>query len=269
MRSRKYDIQRALQLLQSFHEWRQRLKLLERNYHTDAKLRELIARGVVEPTGQQDRVGHYILVLRMAKADPKRFTPDDAIRNIYAALEYTYRRYPEAQSTGVAVLVDQREASLKNMDTAVPRVLFKALANHFPCRFGGLYAVDPPLFFRMLLPVAKLLLKRKLRERLHILRTVDELTEHFEPSELLADFGGTKAYDHSAYVEWVAAFQGNAPYSTVSDDNDDHDDQADNADESLAEENNSVASQAASDEAGPVDRNVSLDPTAVATVSLV
>jgi hypothetical protein len=245
LRARKYDIARALELLQSFDVWRKRLQLLERNYHTDEKLRELIERGVVEPTGQRDRVGHYILVLRMARADPKRFTPDDAIRNIYAALEYLYKLHPEAQSAGVAVLVDQRGASMKNMDTAVPRVLFKALANHVPCRFGGLYAVDPPLFMRMLLPVAKLLLKRKLRDRLHILRNVEELSTYFEPSELLTDFGGSRASEHAIYVESVANLQGREPYlqlehSTDNDDNNDRDE-----DQALASDRDSVASCAA------------------------
>eukprot|EP00730_Choanoeca_flexa_P015634 TRINITY_DN7224_c0_g1_i1.p1 TRINITY_DN7224_c0_g1~~TRINITY_DN7224_c0_g1_i1.p1 ORF type:complete len:327 (+),score=38.35 TRINITY_DN7224_c0_g1_i1:231-1211(+) len=216
LRARKYNLERALKLLSSFHQWRVKMKLLERNIHTDAKLRELIELGVVQPTGQRDRVGHYIIVLRMAKADPRKFDPDDAIRNIYAALEYLYRRYPEAQSNGVAVLVDQRGASLKNMDTAVPRLLFKALANHVPCRFGGLYAVDPPLFMRMLLPVAKLMLKRKLRERLHVLKAVDELRNYFDEDQLLDDFEGQRTYDHNAYVDCVLALQSHAPYTSNS-----------------------------------------------------
>ena len=266
LRARKYDIARALELLQSFDLWRKRLQLLERNFHTDDELRVLIERGVVEPTGQRDRVGHYILVLRMARADPKRFTPDDAIRNIYAALEYLYRRYPEAQSAGVAVLVDQRGASMKNMDTAVPRVLFKALANHMPCRFGGLYAVDPPLFMRMLLPVAKLLLKRKLRDRLHILRNVEELATHFEPSELLTDFGGSRASEHDIYVECVAGLQGREPYQQA-------DDTGDNSGKNdPASDGDSVASCAASEPnaAGEVEEDSSCAlAAATATVSLV
>eukprot|EP00045_Choanoeca_perplexa_P003129 m.28776 g.28776 ORF g.28776 m.28776 type:complete len:347 (+) comp11880_c0_seq1:395-1435(+) len=266
LRARKYDLARTLELMKSFDAWRTRLQLLERNYHTDAELQALIKLGVVEPTGQRDVVGHYVLVLRMAKADPKRFTPDDAIRNIYAALEYLYRRYPEAQSAGVAVLVDQRGASLKNMDTAVPRILFKALANHVPCRFGGLYTVDPPLFMRMLLPVAKLLLKRKLRDRLHVLRNVEDLLKYFQASNLLEDFGGTMASEHDVYLECVSSLQAREPYASA-----DKDDSADNC--SLASENDSMVSCAASEPdpiaSMPEDDDNAGEPTAAATVSLV
>jgi hypothetical protein len=98
------------------------------------------------------------------------------------------------------------------MDTGVPRAMFQAFSNNLPVRLGGLYAVKPPIFFRMLFPVVRILLKKKLQQRLHLLPNTEQLVKHFSPDNIPEDMGGTLQYDHSAYVATVEAHQKATPY---------------------------------------------------------
>ena len=209
LRVKGYNLHRALASYKAYAAWRREYEVNQRALHTDEQLLALVRHGVVEAPCFQDRQGHRVIVIRMARADPSRWTPEDAVRCVHIAVEYAFLRYPLAQRRGLAFMIDMRNISTRNMDIRVPRALLAAFSNHLPLRFGAVYLINPPLFMRVALNLVKAFLKRKLQSRIHIVKgdvsTQDGVLKYFERHQLPVDMNGSCVYDHANYTALLEA----------------------------------------------------------------
>lgn len=215
LRVKNYNAERAAAIMQAYADWRLSFEVNSRPVHEDERLLYLVHHGVVEAPCFIDRCGHHTLIIRMNRADPTRWSPQDAVRCVHAAIEYAFLRFPMAQRRGIAVMIDMRNISASNMDIRVPRALLSAFSNHLPLRFGAVYLINPPIFMRFALNLVKVFLKRKLQRRVHIVKgdccVDDGILKYFVRETLPTDMGGPGTYDHAAYCALVEAIHSHYP----------------------------------------------------------
>ena len=208
LRARKYNVERAYELIINYIKWRESFGIDTTTVDNDSEYRALVERGVVEACGNVDKQGRYVLTVRQSRTDPGRWSPRYAVLATHAALESLLVRFPESQAQGVAFVNDMSGIKMANMDSRVPREMFAAFNSKLPVRFGGLYVVYPPLFMRMIAPVIRMFMSKKMQSRCKILtKGYAELKDHLEVDQLQSDFGGAYCYDHQEYLRYLSVMQ--------------------------------------------------------------
>lgn len=191
-------------------DWRVEYGIDETTVHNDEELRALVERGVVMAHNNHDHAGRFVLTVRMSRTDPGRWSPRYAIMATHAAIESLLLRHPEAQVQGIAFVNDMSDIRMGNVDTRVPREMFAAFNSKLPVRFGGLYVVNPPFFMRMIFPMVKMFMKRKMQDRMQMLSGgYPQLLEFFDEEQVPTDMGGTRDHSSKAYVSVVEESQRN------------------------------------------------------------
>jgi hypothetical protein len=210
LRARKHNVARAHELVGNYMRWRDEYGIDETTIHNDAELRALIERGVVIAHDNCDKAGRYVLTVRMSRTDPGRWSPRYAIMATHAAIESLLLRHPEAQSRGIAFVNDMSDIRMGNVDTRVPREMFAAFNSKLPVRFGGIYIVNPPFFMRMIFPMVRMFMKRKMQDRMQMLSNgYPQLTSFFDEDQIPDDMGGTLDTANDDFLPTVERIQKN------------------------------------------------------------
>lgn len=86
-----------------------------------------------------------------------------------------------------------------------------AMNDAYPFRFAEMWMFDPPWYFNLMWAVVRLFMKKKLRDRIHLVSKskeadLDKIRTRFERSQLPQKFGGDLTLEQSqaAMKEWVA-----------------------------------------------------------------
>ena len=102
------------------------------------------------------------------------------------------RKYPDSLTKGVAFLVDMRGWSRANYDATVESAMIRANMTSLPFRHARTVLFEPPLLIRIALPIVKLFLSKKMRQRLLLARSPAELSSHVAPAHVPAALGGPR-----------------------------------------------------------------------------
>jgi hypothetical protein len=63
-------------------------------------------------------------------------------------------------------------------------------------RLGALFILHVGIFHWLLYHAVKATIPKRTREKLHVMRNPENLTDFFEPDQLLVEYGGTNTYQH-------------------------------------------------------------------------
>lgn len=163
--------------------------------------RVLESDAIVAPEGLVDKEGNTVLVGRLRNND---MTDGRTAKGVCRMALYTIDRVLEREATqlnGVTVFHDLTGLTKKNIDPAVPRLLFGAIIGHFPLRIKAMYIYNAPGFFRALFSVVStLLMPAKLRSRIHFVDDLTDIYEVIDKDQLLEEHGGKRKHDSSHWV---------------------------------------------------------------------
>lgn len=201
LRGRKYEVERAAELLPNF-------LALCAEYGVDEtpndQLKADAASGKMVLTGAVDARGRPLFTLRLRNHRPKQSSAHDMARLLSTLLVRTLRKSVDAQRFGIVLLNDMTGVGIKNVDPAIPKLLFSSVFPRLPVRLARLCAFDPPFFIgRIVLPAVIFFMSKKLRARLTVIngRDFKALHEVYPPALLTADLGGTLAFDEAKFVK--------------------------------------------------------------------
>ena len=198
--ARKGDISRSSKLLRSLVQ--SKIKLTPDEHQ---RVPELLHRGAVWSSGARDRLGRHVLHIRIRHADPAEFTPDDLVRALALASEWTIRTYHAARTHGVVVLADAAGTGFGGIDTRLPGTLMHAFSRTMPLRVAAFCVLNPPWFFRAILAVGTALMGAKLRARVKVFGRPEELAKHFDVDSVPIDseMGGELEWDLDVQHRWA------------------------------------------------------------------
>ena len=201
LRGRKYEVERAAELLPNF------LALCDENGVDDAPTDQLRAdalSGKMVLTGAVDAKGRPLLTVRMRNHRPKESKAPDMARLLTTVIVHALRKSVDAQRFGIVLLNDMSGVSVKNVDPSVPKLFFSSVFPRLPIRLARMCIFDPPfLVGRVVLPTVLFFMSKKLRARLTAVhgRDFKALHEVFPAALLTADLGGTLTFDEAKFVE--------------------------------------------------------------------
>lgn len=161
LRGRKYDVDRAAELLPNF------LALMQEfgpGTGDSAQLKDDLKSRKFVNTGGRDIAGRAMILLRFRHHDPKKSKANDMARLVVLVMLEVLTGNPDAQRVGIAILNDVSGVGLKNVDPAVPKLMFSKVFPRLPIRIGRICIFNPPWFFgHVLLPIVMFFMSPKLK----------------------------------------------------------------------------------------------------------
>jgi len=112
-----------------------------------------------------DGSGRYGFLLRLRFHDPNQTSALDIVR-MWHYLLLRALRCPSVQTHGFIMMGDLSGASFGNLDTRIPKTILGALSKNMPARVHRIFVVRPFMMMRMVVPILRMFLSKKLSQRL-------------------------------------------------------------------------------------------------------
>jgi hypothetical protein len=96
---------------------------------------------------------------------------------------------------------DLKGVSMKNFDMNNAKKINQAMQDNFPQRFGGIYIVNAGFIVKTLAAIARLIMKKKIVDRVRIIPKYEDLKEFIDPDQLIEEYGGTVKFDVRDWVD--------------------------------------------------------------------
>lgn len=180
-------LEKYLTIRQLYSNWFQKLDI------NDPVMSELFDLGYMVPLPQRDHLGRQILLISSGKFDPYKYTSEHMAK-IHALVCESVMDEEESQVAGYVYVNDESGINMGFISlwsiTDI-RNIMKCIQNSTPMRHKENHFVHIPHFAQRIIDLALNMLSEKLRKRVLVSRTVDDLKKKIDPSLLPKEYGGT------------------------------------------------------------------------------
>lgn len=212
LRTKKYSMDQAFQVLENHIMFRRNhFEWFDLSDEKIKVMKELCSSGYMYPLVERDAEGQKIILVNHYKMDIKKFKSDDAFHLFYAIL-FTLLQEEETQISGIRFIMNYEEVTV-NYVSKFPVVdladFVRFLKNSCPYRVKEMYHVNLPTFANYLMTMAKAGLTDKLRDRLILVESMDEVTRFVDKSLLPRELGGEKFTETETIARFMENFNKN------------------------------------------------------------
>uniref|UniRef100_T1IUL4 CRAL-TRIO domain-containing protein n=1 Tax=Strigamia maritima TaxID=126957 RepID=T1IUL4_STRMM len=208
LRARKFDINRAFQLLKNYYKIRLQNPQIYLNYRPSA-LTNVFAHNLQTILPDRDHFGRKIFISNLGKWTPELCSLDDYERGNTMCLEMAIEE-EETQINGFVCILDMKGFTIHQATHCRPADLKRAVSliqKCFPGRMKAIHIVNENIFFNMLFFIAKPFMSNKMRKRIHFHgNDMTSMHRHICVDILPHEFGGGKPpMDNSEFVRQMLA----------------------------------------------------------------
>lgn len=193
LRTKKYSMEQAFKVYENHFMFRHsHPETFEIRESKEERFKSLFLSGFGYPALERDSEGRKIFIINHSRFDTEKHSTDDVFYLIYGIIA-TLLEDEETQICGLQAIFNYNGATLKylaafSMKQHVDLVNFVAHAS--PGRISGVYLVNMPSFANQVLNVAKLAMSEKMKRRLHLVPSLEELSNYINVGLLPLEFGG-------------------------------------------------------------------------------
>ncbi|XP_070540455.1 alpha-tocopherol transfer protein-like [Ptychodera flava] len=206
LRARKFDLDRAIKLLENWCRVRTSISELYDDYGP-AGIKDLLAAGLFTSLPSRDQDGRKVIILRLGKWDVKKFSIYDTFKPGLLANDLMLRD-EETQINGITAIMDLGGMTMQHVTQFGPRVAMKVspLVNDdcAPFRMKSFNIVNESGFFATMYAIGKPFMKEKMKQRMHVHgEDLTNLHKQITSSILPPEYGGSGPSIDDTSKEWV------------------------------------------------------------------
>ncbi|XP_028405065.1 LOW QUALITY PROTEIN: clavesin-1-like [Dendronephthya gigantea] len=207
LRARKFDEERAFQLLCSHIEFKRKNRDLFEDL-TLTKLRPVLQEGFPGVLENRDSNGSRVLVLFPGRWERELFDFKDIVKALIFTMEELITE-EETQVNGIVAIVDFTGWSLSKHGRYITvrelRSVVKIFQECFPARVKAIHLINQPWYINLAIKSILPFLKAKIGDRLHLHgNNLTSLHMFIHPDLLPSEFGGNEpGYDKLSWLRTV------------------------------------------------------------------
>lgn len=219
----KLDVKRAAQRFKDFQRWtKENPDLFDSSLRVskDPELERLLkSEVIVAPPQARTFKNGPLIIGRLRNNDMK---DGRTVNGVIRMFLYNIDRLledPECQLHGVTIVHDLRGFDRhKNIHLSIPKTLFGAIIGHFPVRIAAIYINDAPSWFPyFFVIISRIVMTKKIRERVNFLDSLDDLDEVMDKKLLLKEAGGELDFSIEDWVQEQKEREQSGNFSSLTD----------------------------------------------------
>ncbi|KAI8869767.1 CRAL/TRIO domain-containing protein [Ramicandelaber brevisporus] len=196
LRARKWNLQKAEDMLEELYKWRLDFDVAEVMYSGERSLkRSILEKGMTYVTGL-DRLGRPVFYVRVKLNSPRDQTLEEMQRFLVYTME-TARLLLHHPVEKACILFDMTDFSLSNMDLPFVKFLIKCLEAYYPESLGILVIYNAPWVFSGVWRIISPLLDPVVAAKIQFMSKPAEIQEVVDPKYLPKHMGGTDIEEFS------------------------------------------------------------------------
>lgn len=195
LRAKKYSVPIACEMLETGMIARQIYPNLYKNLDIlQPALSELYDIGYLTALKERDDLGRKIVIARVASVDPNKHSAADIMR-LNMIFFGCLLSEEESQIAGFVYIIDNSDITLKHasifsfMDI---KIWTHLVQNATPCRMKEIHMINLPSYTTTVLEFFLKVLSKKLKERVHIQKSMDDIELKMDRKHLPKEYGGEK-----------------------------------------------------------------------------
>lgn len=161
--------------------------------YDEQRIEKLFERGYCYPFSGRDNEGRKIVILQTGRLDPDEFSIYDAFK-LFCYVVIVLMEEEETQIAGIVCIFNHVDATIKHLMSPIDaRDFMDFVKNCSSCRQKGHFVVNLPSYANFVIEIFKAVMSEKLKKRMFVLKSSDELKNHIDLSLLPKEFGGFKS----------------------------------------------------------------------------
>jgi len=206
--ARKLDIKRTEEMLTHNKAWRE-----ENGFSQipsfDSLNKKLVEEGkfALKCPGARGKNGEGIIYVKMGNMYPTKWGEDfidlciqmtvwNGMRGgLWETMDY-FRN-------GIMMVADLSDMSWDNVDMSLQQRMSSALLDNFPMRTCKIMILHPPWILNAFLGGLRLVIKKKVMDRVYVVDKPEDLLDHIEKDSLLKEYGGELDYSVGDWYHFI------------------------------------------------------------------
>jgi len=104
---------------------------------------------------------------------------------------------------GIMMVADLSNMSWDNVDMSLQQKMSSALLDNFPMRTCKIMIINPPWILNAFLGGLRLVIKKKVMDRVYVVEKPEDLLDHIDAESLLREYGGELDYAIPDWYEFI------------------------------------------------------------------
>eukprot|EP01126_Amoeba_proteus_P028281 TRINITY_DN2791_c0_g2_i10.p1 TRINITY_DN2791_c0_g2~~TRINITY_DN2791_c0_g2_i10.p1 ORF type:complete len:360 (+),score=56.81 TRINITY_DN2791_c0_g2_i10:78-1157(+) len=204
--SRKLDVQRTETMLLSNRRWREENGFsVIPEWESLDKNRLVEGRFILKIPGTRARNGEGIIYIQMGKMFPQKwpgFTETCINWAVWNGMHGGLYEGMDYFRNGMVMIIDMSQVGWNNIDLSLQTKMGSVLLDNFPMRTCKILILNPPWILNTFLSALHLVLKKKLIERIFVMKDNSELLVHVSEENLHENWGGNLHYHIEDWFEF-------------------------------------------------------------------